>query len=224
MRGVLSAALLLCWTSLASAEGGELYITADLGLELARLKYAPPNFVDVGGHGGRTRLLPRFGGALLYGVSDAIRLGLRVSHARSGSTRYDDVAIEGQAGSFFFNYRDTSLGLVATYQWDWGYEWALAGSVEAGPSWVKFNDLAFIEPVSSGRLPFDAVSASGMTYYAGARLMVHWRPNEWFVLEGGPEMQLRGLPDNAGSGTTIFYGLVVSPSFNAPVGPSFSEF
>lgn len=223
MRTIVTALLVLCWTSTSFAEGGELYTTADLGFELTRLKYEPTGFDGGNGYSRPTRLVPRFGGALQYGISDTLRLGLRISHAWGGSTRYDGVAIDNQAGSFFFNYRDTSLGLLAAYQFDWGYPWAVTASVEAGPSWVKFNDLALIEPSSSGRLPLNAVNPSGMTYYAALRVMAHWRPNEWFVLEGGPEVQLRGLPDKAGSGTNIFYGLVISPSFNVPLGPSFTN-
>jgi len=205
----------------AWAEGGELYLELDSGLEMRRLEYVRSGIA--GGGAAAWQWGPRFGGVLRYGLADDWLVGAGVTYSWASNNTIKGVTIAGRTGDLLADYSDLSVPVSVSYLWTRGYSWSALVSFYCNVQYVKWDETALVDPVVRGAdgglvsYPVALEAPRTWDWSLGLSAAADWRPWEWLELRVGPYVELRRAGFN---GRNLAFGVVVAPVVVFGVGPS----
>lgn len=175
--------VLLCLTSNAFANGGELYGAVDFGFGATVLRYVRPGVPQTAA----AEDVIRYGLGLRYGLTNEIHLGAGLSVA-STTTEFGDTEIMGQMGRLFASYTSIAIPLEFGWLWRGPGNWDGLFTLLAGPSFVSWEDGSLLEPSGNFRLAIDETSQDLTGLVIGGRIEIEWRPMSWLGASIGPQV------------------------------------
>ncbi len=207
----------------ARAEGGELYLGPSFGLEVGGLTYNRPNLTATESTATPWVLLPRLGGFIRYGISDAVQLGVLYELTWYSGVGFDGVVIDNEEGRLYADYRDHTVAASIAYLLTYGYDYQGLFELSAGLAVVEFADTGFVDPSAGDpapQYPFVPDSSSVPGVFVQARAEFDWRPLDMFALSVGPYVALRGASAGQAYGLNMHFGIMVRPALILQLGPS----